>query len=104
MKKAYRHGDMALEIVDKIPIGLKEKKTSILMEGSHGNNHTFKNGKFFPKLEGEFIFGYFQAKENCILLHPEHGDKKGQAKIEKGFYRLRKQHEKLADELKEVQD
>jgi len=103
--KGYRHGDMMLIPIDKLPDGLKEQKTKILMTGSHGNNHTVINAKFYSKKEDNFVFGYLKALKGCVLLHPEHGEKgTGKAKLPIGFYQLRKQNEILANELREVQD
>jgi len=105
MIKAYRHGDMALEVIDKLPEGLKEKKTNVLMKGSHSNDHSFVKGKFYPKEESTFAVGYFEALEGCTLTHKEHGEGKGKtAKLPSGFYRVMKQNEIIADELKPVVD
>jgi hypothetical protein len=105
MVKAYRHGDMALILIDNLPKGLKEQKTDILMKGSHGNNHRVIHAKFYPKKEDNFVFGYLKALKGCTLFHPEHGDKgTGKAKLPVGIYQLRKQNEILADELRGVQD
>ena len=89
--QAYRHGEILLLKIDKLPKGLKEEKTNILMEGSHGNNHSFDKGKFYKKQDG-FTFGYLVAK-NTNLLHEEHSPKIGDAKIKDGIYKLIKQQE-----------
>ena len=69
-KKAYRHGEILLLKIDKLPEGLEESKTKTLMVGSHGNSHTIDMGKIYLKKEDEFNFGYLVA-ENTNLLHPE---------------------------------
>ena len=50
--KAYRHGEILFAKIDKLPKGLKETKTNQIMTGSHGNSHTYDNGKiYFTKNE-----------------------------------------------------
>lgn len=66
-KQAYRHGEILLLKIDKLPEGLKESKSKIIMTGSHGNNHEIDNGKLYFKQNG-FTFGYLVAK-NTNLLH-----------------------------------
>jgi len=94
MKKqqAFRHGEILFLKVSKIPKGLKETKTNMLMSGSHGNAHTFDTGKIYLVKESDFVFGYFKAK-NTNLLHPEHSPKIGDAKLPNGNYQLIKQQE-----------
>lgn len=107
MKKAYRHGEIALVKIDKLPKGIEKSDSKVLMSGSHGNSHTIDNGIFYPKTDDQYIFGYLEAK-NTNLLHSEHGNsKKGllkSAKIEDGFYELRKQHEHTPQGLSPVID
>jgi hypothetical protein len=91
--KVFRHGEIAFVKIAKLPKGLKEEKSSkILASGSHGNSHTFDNGKFYPKKKSDFVFGYFVAKDTSIL-HSEHSPKKGDAKLPNGIYKLIKQQE-----------
>jgi len=92
MQKVYRHGEILLRKISKLPTGLKESKTNVIMSGSHANSHTFNNGKLYLKKENDFVFGYFRAKDTS-LLHPEHSPKIGDAKIPDGNYELRKQQE-----------
>jgi fructoselysine-6-P-deglycase FrlB-like protein len=103
---SYRHGDLALISVKKLPKNLKETKTKVLMTGSGGNDHAITQGKVYLKNEGDFVFGYLVAKDT-VLLHPEHGKGKGILKIAKigdGIYELRKQNEDTNEGLKEVID
>lgn len=102
-QKAYRHGEVLLVKVEKLPKGLESSKEKVFMVGSHGNNHAIDNGKIYFKKEDEFVFGYLEAK-NTNLLHPEHKDKSGGAKIEDGFYKLIKQQEFTPEGLVPVQD
>uniref|UniRef100_A0A6M3IFT1 Uncharacterized protein n=1 Tax=viral metagenome TaxID=1070528 RepID=A0A6M3IFT1_9ZZZZ len=72
---AYRHGELLFIEIDKIPEGLTPSKSDCFLVGSGNNPHTFKGGIFYEKKEGDFIIGYFEAK-NTKLYHLEHGDKK----------------------------
>lgn len=104
-KQCYRHGEVLLVKTAKLPKGLKEANTNIFMTGSHGNNHTIDKGQiYFTKDEKiPFLFGYLVAKDTN-LLHPEHQDKNGKAKIEDGVYELIKQQEYTPEGLIPVQD
>lgn len=84
----YRHGDIALVKIAKLPTKLKETKTLVLETGSHGHNHSINKGKVYFKKDGEHIFGYLVAK-GTSLDHEEHG----KLELEDGVYELRKQTE-----------
>lgn len=106
--KGYRHGDLAFIQIDKLPEGLKESKTNIILQtGSGGNPHSFKGGKFYPKQESDYIIGCLETKDT-ILYHPEHGDKKigavKEAKIKDGIYEIRRQVEKTHEGMRPVVD
>jgi len=64
--KAYRHGEIALVKVSEMPKNLKASESKIFMTGSHGNNHSFDNGKFYPVQDGT-TFGYLKAKDTSLL-------------------------------------
>ncbi len=102
-QKAYRHGEIALVKVDKLPEGLELAKTNIIMVGSHGNNHSIDQGELYFKKESDFVFGYLVAKDTN-LLHSEHSPKIGDAKIEDGIYKLIKQQEFTPEGLVPVID
>jgi hypothetical protein len=108
MKKipAYRHGEILFIGTDKIPDGLKYKKTNTLLVGSGSNPHTFKGGKFYDYNSG-IIFGYFEAK-NTKLYHKEHGNKQvgglKEAILSDGIYELRRGQEFISSELKPIID
>jgi len=102
----YRHGEIALVKIEKLPEGLKKSDIKILMKGSHSNSHSIDKGEIFFKQVDSYIFGYLIAK-NTSLLHTEHGEGKEKlkvAKIEDGIYELRKQQEIINSELKPVVD
>ena len=90
--KVFRHGEICLKKVSKLPKSLKISNSNVIMKGSHSNSHTIDNGKLYFVKESEFVFGYLVAK-NTSLLHPEHSPKVGQAKLPNGIYQLIKQNE-----------
>ena len=98
MKQIIRHGDLALKQISKLPTGLKETKTNILVTGSHGHHHFIDKGKVYFKKVDNFVFGYLVAK-NTILNHEEHG----KVKLN-GVYELRKQSEFTPQGLIPVKD
>ncbi|MBK9272820.1 MAG: hypothetical protein IPM48_14640 [Saprospiraceae bacterium] len=103
--KAYRHGEIAFEIIKNLPKGLTQSDSKEFLKGSHGHPHTFDNGKLYLKNENEYVFGYFVAK-NTTLFHAEHGTGKGtkKAKLPDGTYRLLRANEKVAEGLKQIVD
>ena len=106
--KKYRHGDLALIGIAKLPKGLKEAKTKRLIQSSGGNAHSIDNGKVYFKNVDEYTFGYLVAK-NTSLYHKEHGKKVASkflkvAKIADGIYELHHQNEKTHDAMRRVQD
>lgn len=90
-QKAYRHGEIMLLKVPKLPKGLEISNSKTFMVGSHGNSHSIDQGKLYFTNEGT-TFGYLVAKDTN-LLHPEHKEKSGKAPIENGVYKLIKQQE-----------
>jgi len=105
----YRHGDLALIRIDKLPKELIVSKENVLLIGSGGNPHTFTGGKFYPSQGDNFVIGYFVAEKKCVLYHTEHGKAiKGkkllEAKIAEGTYELRRQCEDTNSGMKKVED
>ena len=107
MSKAIRHGDLAFFQIKTMPKGLKKSASNILLKsGSSGNSHSFRGGTFYPKTDGQFIIGYFKAK-NTVLHHAEHGrgDKAlKEAKLPDGVYEIRRQSEYTHQGMVQVQD
>jgi hypothetical protein len=85
MKNIFRHGDILIKEIDKLPTGLKEIDNPILAYGEMtGHNH-----KLIKEREQQFsIFEdikgnkYLQINEPTDLVHEEHK----KITIEKGFY------------------
>lgn len=103
--KAYRHGEIAFCPIKRLPGGLKQEISKIIVQGSHGNSHKYDNGKLYLKNVNSYIFGYFIAK-NTTLFHPDHGEgeKIKEVKLPDGIYEIRKQQEFINSELKPVID
>jgi hypothetical protein len=99
--KIYRHGEIGLVKISKLPKGLELAKTNILATGSHSNSHTFDKGRLYLKNVNDYVFGYFVAKDTK-LFHPEHSPKG--CKVKDGIYELRKQQEFTPQGLVPVQD
>lgn len=99
----YRHGDICLFQIEKLPKGSKASKSNVLLAvGSGGNPHTFDIGIFYPAIEKhDFIIGYLKAK-NTKLLHAEHSPKG--ASIADGIYEVRRQVEFTHSGMKQVID
>jgi len=105
-QKAYRHGDVVLLQISKLPKGLLSAKTKILMVGNTGNHHSFDKGTFYPQDDKKFVIGYFRAK-GTTLLHSDHGEKSGgtrKAKLPDGIYEVRRQVESTHQGMKPVID
>jgi len=100
---------MALIGIEKLPENLAASDAKVLMKGSGGNDHAFKNGTFYPKPSGANIVGYFKAQTGCFLLHHDHGKKKSNAKhrtanVPVGIYEVRQQVEQMHEGMRPVVD
>lgn len=106
--KVLRHGEILLVPVNKLPKGLKQADTDILMKGSGDNPHIVENCEIYFIKENDYVFGYLKAKKNAKLLHKRHGIKKVgnimEAPLKEGYYQLRRQVEATNEELKPVID
>jgi hypothetical protein len=108
--KAVRHGDLLFVQIKSLPKGLKEKKTKIIMNGTHGHDHSFENGKLYLQEKDNFVIGYFEALKDCKLFHLEHGQDVGrvdglrEAVLPVGLYELRVQHEDTNEGMVQVLD
>ncbi len=103
-----RQGDILFVSIDKLPKGLKETKSKVIINGTNGHDHSFNMGKLYMQKEGVYIIGYFEAIEGTKILHPEHGIEVGgklrEGKIKPGFYQLRIQNEDTHEGMKPVID
>lgn len=106
--RMYRHGEIGLKPIDKLPAGLTPSDSKVIVQGSHGNSHSINNGQLYFKQVNDYVFGYLVAK-NTTLLHDEHGKivkgkKQREAKIANGVYELCKQQEFINNEMRPVID
>ena len=104
MKIQGRHGDLAINSINKLPEGLKKLDTNVLMHGESGNTHTLICEKqnaveIYEDNQGN---KYFEAKEDCQLTHQEHKT----VEIQRGFYSLviEEEFNPWDNALKKVQD
>lgn len=128
-EKIYRHGEIALRPIEKLPEGLTKSGSKTIIQGSHGNSHTISAGDLYFKDVDIYVFGYLKAK-NTKILHLEHGNicsiccfdkltsgvcpkchtdfvkenKNREASLPNGIYELRKQQEFISSELEPVID
>lgn len=105
--KLYEHGDMTMVEIVKLPDGLTESASRILLEGK-SNQHCHRgNGTWYPRVIGQFVVGYFVAKKTA-LTHLEHGEETGgnlkTAEIADGVYEVRRQSELTHEGMKQVVD
>ena len=100
--KNYRHGDLALIGIEKLPEGLKPSKTNLLVTVSSGGEpHTFKGGTFYSKRNDDFIIGYLEAK-STKLYHKKHSPTG--VLISNGMYEVRRQVEFTQEGMRQVID
>ena len=107
--KNIRHGDLGLKQIEKLPDGMKETKTKVLIRGSNNNPHSITQGTVYllDKPNG-FIIGYLVA-QNTTLLHCEHGcavksKKLREVKLADGVYELHCQKEFTHEGMRRVAD
>ena len=101
--KVYRHGEIAIIPMKKLPVGIEVSSSKVFATGQHGHNHSIDNGKLYFKKDGEYIFGYLVA-DNTSLLHEEHSPRPGDAKLPDGIYELRNSKEFINGEFKQIVD
>ena len=129
-KIIYRHGEIGLSPIKKLPESLSVSESKTIMQGSHDNSHCIDKGQIYFKDVDTYTFGYLSAKDTK-LKHYEHGntcsvcgfDKLGNANVcpscntdfvrdkkfrlttlPNGVYELRKQNEIINSQLKPVID
>ncbi len=105
----YRHGDLSLTAIEKMPSMASVKRQSQIHGGSHGNPHSIVGGAFYPNPEGENVLGYLRVSKGGYLTHAEHGevvegDSLRRAPLEPGIYEVRVQVEDGNEGMKVVVD
>ena len=99
--KIYRHGDLLIRQVKKIPVAIR-LDTNIIAEGEvTGHNHKLYGSHqvYGTHIDNPRVIvpTYFQAKEEISLKHQEHNT----LKISKGNYVIL--HEREYDPFKNIQ-
>ncbi len=108
MRKMYRHGDVLLIKIDKLPYKmLKKKEGNIILEGEvTGHAHRLKgNARLWEVAEAisnntEGIIGYAEVEKGTSIIHEEHKE----IQLPKGYYEIRRQREYDENYIRFVQD
>ena len=78
--KLYRHGDLLIRQVDKIPESATQLSTNIIAHGENGNTHKLHGShQVYENPDKQILF---EAKQDVSLKHQEHNT----LKISKGNY------------------
>ena len=94
--KIYRHGDLLIRQVKKIPESATQLSTSIIAHGENGNTHQLHGSyQVFETPDKQIVF---QAKQDLSLKHQEHS----MLKISKGNYVV--VHEREHNPFKNIQE
>lgn len=97
----YRQtGDLLYFTEAKLPRGLKEIKTGVLLHSDNtGHSHILKNGKLF-KAKDNVMWIFVPRK--AVLKHEEHND----LELPKGVYRVQRvmEYDHLLEESRAVID
>ena len=78
--KFYRHGDLLIKQVKKIPEYAQQLSTNIIAHGENGNTHKIQGSHQIYETPDKQIL--LEAKQDVSLKHEEHST----LKIEKGNY------------------
>ena len=94
--KLYRHGDLLIRQVKKIPESATQLSTSIIAHGENGNTHKLHGSHQVYEMPDKQIL--FEAKQDLSLKHQEHS----MLKISKGNYVV--VHEREHNPFKNIQE
>ena len=101
----YRHGDVLIKQIDKLPENLKQLKSLTIAEGeATGHHHTIVCDK--PNMvlvyQDDNGIKYIQALEDCQITHQEHKT----IEIKKGMYitTIEKEFNPFDEEINKVKD
>ena len=93
--KIYRHGDLLIRQVDKIPESATQLSTNIIAHGENGNTHKIQGSHQIYETPDKQIL--LEAKQDVSLKHQEHNT----LKISKGNYVV--VHEREYDPFKGIE-
>ena len=94
--KLYRHGDLLIRQIDKIPESATQLSTSIIAHGENGNTHKLHGSHQVYETTDKQIL--FTANQDVSLKHQEHNT----LKILKGNYVV--VHEREYNPFKNIQE
>ena len=94
--KLYRHGDLLIRQIKKIPESATQLSTSIIAHGENGNTHKLHGSHQVYEMPDKQIL--FEAKQDLSLKHQEHS----MLKILKGNYVV--VHEREHNPFKNIQE
>lgn len=101
MTTQYRQtGDLLYFTEEKLPKGLREVKTGVLLHSDNtGHSHVLKGGSLFKTKENQM---WIQVKKKAVLKHQEHND----LELPKGVYRVQNvlEYDHLLEESRAVID
>jgi len=98
----YRHGDLCIKRIEKLPNGLKKLSTNVLAEGEvTGHAHTLL-GNDFEIYEDKKGVMYLSVSSPTEITHQEHKTKE----IDTGFYIIEREQEycPFDEEIRKVAD
>lgn len=97
--KQYRHGDLLIEQINKLPKELKKQKTNTLLEGiATGHAHRAEGGDVYSDKDGNI---FIKVNDTAILTHDEHSD----VELENGYYKvIRQQEYDIYEGVRNVED
>ena len=94
--KIYRHGDLLIRQVKKIPESATQLSTNIIAHGENGHSHKLHGSHQVYEIPDKQIL--FEAKQDLSLKHQEHNT----LKISKGNYVV--VHEREYNPFKNIQE
>ena len=97
----YRHGDLCIKQVKRLPEGLKEKKSNVLAVGETTGHAHVLQGERFKMYEKDNVL-YLSVQEVTPLTHEEHK----RIDIAPGEYIIQteKEYNPFDDEINKVSD
>lgn len=97
----YRHGDVMVGSVDKIPAGAKKRKNVILAYGEvTGHTHRIENPEHAEMFEHEGLLYLRIIAPVARLVHEEHNT----IELPQGVYKVWQQREYTPERIRTVYD
>lgn len=92
--KFVRQGDLLIEVIEKLPKGLKKRKDTVILYGSStGHSHYLKSGSVY---DGRNDTIYLELPKKSQLLHDSDHDP---IDLPKGVYQVVRQKEYLSKDM-----